>query len=81
MPETTTETPWNRTCPHCGAQIQQVARGCWQCGAELDEPDAQNLDYRPTNPEEVTALSVSILTALAIALPLLFFVWLYSLMF
>ena len=79
MPETAPKTAWNRTCPHCGAHIQPVARGCWQCGAQLDEPDSAQLDYRPTNPEEVTALSVSILTALAIVLPLLFFVWLYSL--
>ena len=79
MPDATTETAWNRTCPRCGAHIQPVARGCWQCGAQLDEPDSVQLDYRPTNPDEVTAVSVSILTAIAIVIPILFFVWLYSL--
>ena len=79
MAETTAETAWHRPCPRCGALIQPVARGCWQCGAQLDDPDSQHLDYRPTNPDEVTALSVSILTALAIVLPILFLVWLYSL--
>jgi predicted amidophosphoribosyltransferase len=79
MPEKTSETAWIRMCPHCGARIQPVARQCWQCGAQLDEPDSQRLDYQPTNPEEVTALSVAILTALAIVLPILLLVWLISL--
>jgi hypothetical protein len=74
------ETAWNRTCPHCGAHVQPVARGCWQCGAELDEPDSKHPDYRPPgiDAEEVRGISISILIFLAIALPVALIIWLVS---
>jgi hypothetical protein len=78
MPETTSETAWNRSCPHCGATIQPAARACWQCRAELSEPDAEQLDYRPINAEETQAVSVSILAALAVLLPISFLLWVLS---
>ncbi|HEX6963826.1 MAG TPA: hypothetical protein VF175_18305 [Lacipirellula sp.] len=79
MPETSSETAWSRACPHCGARLQGAARACWQCRAELADPDAEQLDYRPTNAEETHALSVSILAGLAVFLPVCFLIWVLSL--
>src|SRR5688500_10731284 len=40
------DTDWNRPCPHCGAKVQSVARACWQCGAQINDPNSEHLDYK-----------------------------------
>jgi hypothetical protein len=72
-------TAWTKPCPHCQAKVQPVARRCWHCGEELAEPGA-DIDYRPSNAEEVNAVSVTIIAALAVAVPVMFFAWLWSLL-
>ena len=78
-PSTAADTAWTKVCPHCGAKVQPVARGCWHCGGELMEPDSEHPDYKPTSADEVHAVSVTILAALAVAIPVMFFAWLLSL--
>jgi predicted amidophosphoribosyltransferase len=75
------ETDWNRACPHCGAKIQPVARACWQCGAQINEQDSDHLDYRPPaiDPEEVSGMSISVLLAIGLILPVAFVAWIISL--
>lgn len=75
---TSDDTSWAKVCPHCEAKVQPVARRCWNCGGELSEPGDEHPDYRPTNSDELHAVSVTILAALAVALPVLFFAWLVS---
>jgi hypothetical protein len=79
MPKSTAETTWTHSCPHCGAKLQAAARACWQCRAEFADPDAEQLDYRPTNADETQAVSVSILAGLALILPISLLIWILSL--
>ena len=69
------ETSWTATCPGCGAKLQPVARACWQCGASLHDADSHGLDYRPTDGDEVRAVSILILAAIGVSLPVLFYWW------
>lgn len=75
---TADDTAWTKVCPHCQAKVQPVARRCWHCGAELAEPGSEHPDYKPTNGDELHAVSVTILAAIGLALPVLFVAWVLS---
>jgi hypothetical protein len=72
------DTAWSNTCPQCQAQIQPVARACWQCGAVLAEPDSEHPDYRPIDPEAARSVSILVLAAIGVAAPVLFYWWILS---
>jgi hypothetical protein len=71
------EDAWNRRCPHCGADVQASARRCWQCRKDFPAEGADELDYRPTDPEGSLAGTASVLLAVglsAVVIGLLLFV-------
>jgi hypothetical protein len=74
------ETRWDRDCPHCGAKVQPVARACWQCGAQINDPDSEHLDYRAPaiDADEVSGMSISVLLAIAFFLGVAFALWVLS---
>ena len=71
---------WNRACPHCGAKVQPVARACWQCGAQISDPDSEHADYRPPaiDADEVSGMSISVLLSIAFFLSVAFVLWVLS---
>ena len=74
------DTDWSRDCPHCGAKIQPVARACWQCRAQITDPDSEHPDYRPPaiDPDELSGMSISVLLAIGFFLPVAFVLWMLS---
>jgi hypothetical protein len=74
------DTDWNRPCPHCGAKVQSVARACWQCGAQINDPNSEHLDYKApaVDADEVSGMSISVLLAIAFFLAVAFVLWMLS---
>ncbi len=74
---------WDGRCPKCGAEVQEVARRCWNCGADIPARGFDESEYRPSalDGDSVEGLSVSFIVVLAFAIPLLVIGWLaYSLL-
>jgi len=32
----TSDDPWDKICPHCGAKVLRQARRCWLCGSDVE---------------------------------------------
>ncbi|RIK82675.1 MAG: hypothetical protein DCC67_06910 [Planctomycetota bacterium] len=70
-------TRWDRRCPQCSVEIQEVARRCWNCGADIPAKDFDESEYRASSvePEAVEGISISLLVALAFVIPLFLLGW------
>ncbi|MCC6491729.1 MAG: zinc ribbon domain-containing protein [Pirellulales bacterium] len=68
---------WDIRCPHCGAELQEVARRCWNCGADIPAQGFDDSEYRASTvePEAVEGISISLVVALAFMIPLILLAW------
>jgi len=47
------DDPWDKICPHCGAKTHRQARECWLCGGDVGAP----AKARPARPPRYTSLA------------------------
>jgi len=59
-------TAWKRACPHCGAELQEAARRCWQCRADFPAEGVDESDFSPTDPESTWAGTAGVLLAVGL---------------
>jgi hypothetical protein len=56
------DTTWDQACPHCGAEVQDAARRCWQCGQDFPAEGVDESEYRPSDDQALAGTASVLLT-------------------